>query len=197
MRHSISFITLLFIASCTTIDVGKLYDQSGWPGYIETTVSEFDSKKLVSLEPAYLGDATSLFRLGLRWRNDFPTGRYLLVAEYAEAINFEPEKPIGFNIDGQILEFDAADGSDYGVNRVRTRSGYTYNSTKKSYWVSRSQVEKIISATTVVVRVQFLESYWEEVLEPPAKAIDSYEKSPQLWVKPAFNRFLEMVDDGL
>jgi hypothetical protein len=144
-----------------------------------------------------LADATSLFRLGLRWRSDFPSGRYLLVAEYADAINFEPEKPIGFNLDGQIFEFDPADKSDYGISSVRTRSGYSYNSTKKSYWVSRSQIEKIYSASKAVVRVQFLESYWEEVLEPPAEAIDSYENAPQLWVKPSFKQFLEFVDGGL
>jgi hypothetical protein len=43
------------VSGCvTTTTLKDEYDNPGWPGYITSSVSEFDNKYQLSMEPAYL-----------------------------------------------------------------------------------------------------------------------------------------------
>ncbi|CCN80770.1 hypothetical protein VIBNISFn27_250006 [Vibrio nigripulchritudo SFn27] len=202
MKNVIGFLGIALLSGCvTTTTLKDTYDNPGWPGYITSTVSEFDNKHDISMEPAYLGDATSLFRLGARWSDRFADGKYVLVAEWGGAKNFDPDSSLGVNIDGEITYLQPVDSSQYGV--VSEKSVISKglmdvavemgNQTHKQYWVSGQILGKMINAQKVVVRVELLDTYWEERLEPTSDALPTYNKYPYIWAKAGFKKFIANV----
>ncbi len=203
MRNSrivpLLIIGVFFIAGCmANIDIQEIHDRPGWPGYITKNVSEFDGKRYISMAPAYLGDASNMLRLGLEWNSSLPVDKYMLVAEWAEPINFSPNSSFGINIDGNRIDLRPVDRREYGtsIDRVLESSSsfapatILHNQTHKRFWISKSEVSEIIEAKKVVVRVEFLKSYWEERLEPTPEATDIYNEYPYIWAKAGFARFL-------
>lgn len=186
---SILFVLILGISGCsvTADEIESMYNQPGWPGYLTKDVSEFDGKSRVSLEPAYLSDATSMLRLGLRWNSSLPKDKLVFVAAWGEAKNFDPNSPFKLNIDGSMLELKPLDNREYGIT---TSSYASYNQTEKRFWISKSDVSRIVDAQKVVVRVELLKTYWEERLEPTPKVLSTYKRTPSVWAKVAFAKFL-------
>ncbi|MFW1065429.1 hypothetical protein ACEV86_10410 [Vibrio parahaemolyticus] len=194
------FVALVLGASgcSTTGNIQETYDRPGWPGYISKSKSEFDGAYNVSMEPAYLGNASNMLRLGLKWNSSLPKDKYLLIAEWAEAENFSPDSPLGLNIDGSRLDLSPVDKRDYGVinDKAIESDGpfklpmVLYNQTHKMFWISKNEVSRIIEAQKVVVRVELLNSYWEERLEPTPEALTVYNEYPYIWAKAGFAKFL-------
>ncbi|MDW2100047.1 hypothetical protein R7041_22175 [Vibrio sp. 1751] len=202
MKKVISCIGILFLSGCiTTTSLKDTYDNPGWPGYITKTVSEFDSKSEMLMEPAYLSNGTSLFRLGLRWNDRLKENQYIIIAEWGGAKNFDPARPLGINIDGEISYLQPIDKSQYGVvsQKTATSNGLVNtsinmgNQTHKQYWVSIDTLNSIINAQKVVVRVELLDTYWEERLEPTKDALPIYQKYPYIWAKAGFKKFVDSV----
>ncbi|WP_155760034.1 hypothetical protein [Vibrio natriegens] len=197
-RSKIILVICTLITSGCTTGIQESYDEPGMPGYLTKDTSEFNGKTEIRLEPAYLNDASSLFRLGLRWNSALPKDKFLLVAEWAEAKNFEPSSSLGLNIDGDIIYLNPVDESEYGVIDKVTRtfsttlaqSTFSYNRTLKQFWVSKNELSRMIEAKKVTVRVDLLHTYWEEQLEPPQYAMSVYNEHPYSWAKAGFERFL-------
>ncbi|WP_165311008.1 hypothetical protein [Vibrio ziniensis] len=197
-QNSIIASLLLLLSGCVNTNMKESYNQLGMPGYITKNVSQFNGETEISLEPAYLNDASSLFRLGLHWNTKLPKDKYLLVAEWAEAKNFEPSAPLGLNIDGDIVYLKPVDEKEYGVINKETRtlsstvarSTFSYNRTLKQFWISRNELWQLIKAQKVIVRVELLHTYWEERLEPPQTAMSVYNEYPYAWAKAGFEKFL-------
>ncbi|MEL4204942.1 hypothetical protein C9E85_05390 [Plesiomonas shigelloides] len=195
MKKLIGCIGMLLLSGCVTTEyIKSVYDNPGWPGYITKSVSEFDSKSEVLMEPAYLSDATSLFRLGLRWNDSLKENQYIIVAEWGGAKNFDPARPLGINIDGNISYLQPIDKTQYGVVSQKKSIGIgAANQTHKQYWVSKDTLDNIINAQKVVVRVELLDTYWEERLEPTEDALPTYNQYPDIWAKAGFKKFLDSV----
>lgn len=203
MKKSFFIILIsLAISGCVTTEYLKdTYDNPGWPGYISSSTSEFDNKSIISMEPGYLDDKKSAFRLGLRWNSTLGKDRFLLVAEWGGIKNFSPSDTLDFNIDGNFVSLKPADHNQYGISSKKTvmSSGLfpmpinIGNQTHKAYVVSRQTLESIINANKVIVRVQLLDTFWEERMEPNTEVIDIYNKYPYVWAKPGFKRFLETM----
>lgn len=194
------FVSLALLSSgcVTTGNLQDTYDRQGWPGYISQNTSEFDGTSRVSMEPAYLGDASNMLRLGLEWNSSLPKDRFLLIAEWAEAENFSPDSAFKLNVDGDLIELSPLDKGDYGViqDKVLQSNGpfelpmVLHNQTHKRFWISKNELSRIIEAKKVVVRVELLNSYWEERLEPPSEALAIYDEYPYIWAKAGFDKFL-------
>ena len=201
----IKITAILFIALCsgcvTPEYLKSIYDNPGWPGFITSTKSDFDNKSMSSMEAAYLYDGSSSFRLGLRWSSGFKKDSILLVAEWLGAKNFEPKATLDINIDGEIISLKPSDPRQYGITseKIVISSGLMDvpvsqgNQTHKTYWVTRQTLERMINAKKVVVRVQLLNSYWEERFEPSTDALPTYNKYPYIWAKAAFKKFLNKI----
>tara|TARA_B100000767_G_scaffold138898_1_gene131285 strand:- start:105 stop:722 length:618 start_codon:yes stop_codon:yes gene_type:complete len=202
MKKIINCIGMALLSGCvTTTTLKDAYDNPGWPGYITNSVSAFDNKHQLSMEPAYLSDATSLFRLGLRWNNKFREGQYIVVAEWGGAKNFDPDSSLGLNVDGKISYLQPVDETQFGVvsQKIVTSKGLVDvsvdlgNQTHKQYWVSEALLNKVIKAKKVIIRVELIDTYWEERLEPTGDAIPTYHKYPHIWAKAGFKNFLDNV----
>ena len=194
------FITLS--TGCVTTEYLKsIYDNQGWPGFITSSKSDFDNKSMSSMEPAYLSDGSSGFRLGLRWNSSFQKDSFLMIAEWGSAKNFQPRSTLDINIDGEIISLEPSDPSQYGIvsEKIVISSGLMDvpvsqgNQTHKTYRVTRQILKRMINAKKVVVRVQLLNSYWEERLEPSQDALSIYNKYPYIWAKAAFKKFLSQT----
>lgn len=203
MKHSLAIALILLCTGCVTTEYLKgIYDSPGWPGYITNATSEFDNSSRVSLEPAYLYDGTSPFRLGLRWNSKLDKDEFLLVAEWGGAKNFAPKDTLDFNIDGKITSLKPLDRNQYGIVSQKTvmSSGGLVdvpvdmgNQTHKTFMISKDILDKIINAKKVIVRAQLLESFWEERFEPSPDAIPTYNKYPYIWAKAGFKKFLHTI----
>ncbi|MBD8515181.1 hypothetical protein IFO68_21100 [Photobacterium sp. CAU 1568] len=193
----------LILSGCVTTESLKAtYDNPGWPGYISKSQSEFDGRKDVSIEPGYLDDGSSYLLLGARWNNKMKEGRLILVAEWNEPINFEPATSLDFNIDGKFISLLPVDKHDYGIKDMKSLTTQSilgpistplHYTTKKSYWITRDQLDELIQAKKSIVRVQFLDSYSEQRIEPSDPNNSSYLKYPYVWAKPGLEKFLKEI----
>ena len=195
---SIVAVMLILLTSCISLDIAETYDSPGWPGYIETSESLFDGRKQISLEPAYLGKESGALRIGLRWHDNLESGKYLLIAEWDGAINFEPDRSLDVRADDVHLSLEPADPQQYGVTDRKFLSalGYTNdagNFTKKQYWITQEQLDRIIKAEKVVFRVHFLDSYYDDQLEPVGESQQAFQDYPNIYAKSAIPRFLGVV----
>lgn len=203
MKHLLAVTLIALCSGCVTTEYLKgIYDSPGWPGYITSSKSEFDNSSSSTLEPAYLYDGTSPFRLGLRWNSKLEKDEFLLVAEWGAAKNFAPKDTLDFNIDGHITSLKPINNNQYGITFQKTlisTSGLMDvpvdmgNRTHKTYSISKDTLEKIINAKKVIVRVQLLDSFWEERIEPSPEAIPTYKKYPYIWAKAGFKKFLRLI----
>jgi hypothetical protein len=194
MKKILAILLTIFLTACA-VELARIYDEPGMPGYVSSEKSEFDGTERVKLAPAYIEDGIML-RLGLLWTSDFPKNSYALIAEWPDAINFEPESPLKINIEGKIKSFEPIDIDQYGNTRTITPFGTYGNITTKVFLINRSDIEDIADSKRAVVRVEFLESYWEGTVQPSAKAMETYNSYPNIWAVDAFSNFLSEVENN-
>ncbi|STQ75532.1 hypothetical protein [Grimontia hollisae] len=200
MKRALLFLSAFLLSGCISQETLKqTYDSPGWPGYISSTTSEFDGKKTIQMQPAYLAGADSFFRLGIRWQSNWDANQFALVAEWSTPTNFSPDAPLRINVDGQFLTLEPIDPEDYGYTgkHVLESNGMlegvhqpVYNYTEKLYWITRAQLQQIIDAQKSVVRVEFLKDAWEEQIEPTPEAMNAYRHYPFIWSKAGFGAYL-------
>ncbi|MBF0371586.1 MAG: hypothetical protein HQL52_19285 [Magnetococcales bacterium] len=178
-------------------------DRPGYYGYISENESEFDQTKTLSMEPAFL-DKGPVF-IGIRWNSAMDSEEYILVVERQDAVNFDPEEPLQFNVDGLMYDLKPIDGRSFGYMGKKLLGGGTSfmdpvvdvgNKTQKEFWVTEDFLHKVANGQKTIVRAHYLQhKFTESRVDPTGDSLVIYEKYPYAHFKGAIPKFIRMRDE--
>jgi hypothetical protein len=119
----------------------------GWPGYISETKAEFDGATIISVHP---GAASGCCSLGATW-NSKRLDEVQIVAAVSGYTSIDSAKGLQFNVDGQVIEVDAA---PYPTQLETVRAlGNTYRSSSKTFVMRRADFDRLLTAKMLKVRL--------------------------------------------
>jgi len=187
-KLGVLLIFSIYFVGCATPDI---------PGYIRSSVSEFDGAKEIVMEPAWVckesGFLNCNIKLGLYRRSTMPENQIVLVAVVQDIKSFGEGKSLHFNIDGEIISFESIDT----LTEFETKEG-TYipysglyipptSWSAKRYLIDKNFLDKILKAQRVAVRIDLRRSYVEGIFSRDAATL----------ARPAFRDFYNEVFGNL
>jgi hypothetical protein len=153
MRKLIILVAL-FLGGCSSMP--------GMLGYIEVTKSSFDGSTQISMEPALVyrsndGYSGSDLQMSLLWRSAMNDNDVVLIAQVTGAKNISRGNSLHFNIGGEINSFKSIDQ----LTSIDYDSGQNISS--KRYVISKAFIRKILSSSSVKIKLDLTKSYVEGV----------------------------------
>jgi len=154
MKRMLVLLLCLGLCGCATL-----------PGTIKESVSGFDKATEITMEPAWVGNGLTGFKLGLFRSSRMEPDKAILTAYAIGAYNFDYGESLHFNVDGEIISFKSID-SLTKIEMVpgeynSVYSSAPYNLSSKRYEITKDFIKRLLDAKEVWGKISLSQTYVE------------------------------------